>query len=120
MTARALEHQAQDCSVSVVRLRAELERLDASPIVLNRGLREAVRATVERGEMSLSEIAMRCGRVKHDARGNASGESTWLGRRIGELPEPGKREPSRWVHSDVLALIAREGLGIAPALVELG
>lgn len=90
MTARALEHHARDGSVSVMTLHAELERLDASPIVLNRALREAVRAAVERGEMSLSEIAMRCGRVKHDARGNASRESTWLARRIGELPEPGE------------------------------
>jgi hypothetical protein len=35
------------------------------------------------------------------------------------LPEGGRRTPTPWVSSDVLALIAREGLGLAPREVEL-
>jgi hypothetical protein len=120
ITTRALQRHAQDTSLSVVRLRLELERLDASPIVLSRGLREAVQRAVREGGLSMSEIARRCGRIKRDARGNESGETSWLGRRIGLLPEGGAEAPTPWVHSDVLALIAREGLGIAPREVEVG
>ena len=83
----------------------------ASPIVLNRALREVVLERVERGELSMSEIATRCGRVKHDSNGNESGETSWLGRRLGLLPEGGKSSPTPWIHSDVLALIARSRPG---------
>jgi len=69
--------------------------------------------------VSLSAIAMRCGRVKRDPRGNLSGETSWLGRRLGLLPEAGEASPTPWVHSDVLALIARRGLGVSPREVEL-
>jgi hypothetical protein len=106
-------------AVSVTVLRAELGRVLASPIILNRGLREAVLERVERGGLSMSEIATRCGRVKHDCNGNQSGETSWLGRRLGLLPEGGKSSPTPWIHSDVLALIARSGLGIPPREVEL-
>jgi len=68
----------------------------------------------------MSEIATRCGRRKLDANGNHSGETSWLARRIGILPEGGKSTPTPWVSSDVLALIARNGLGIAPREAELG
>ena len=34
----------------------------------------------------MSEIATRCGRVKRDSRGNESGETSWLARRLGILP----------------------------------
>ncbi len=105
--------------MSTTMLRAELARVQLSPIVLNRGLREAVLATVENGALSMSEIAIRCGRVKRDARGNESGETSWLARRLGLLPEGGQLAPTPWVHSKVLALIARSGLGIAPREVEL-
>jgi len=105
--------------VSVCRLTGELDRLLASPIVLNRALREAVQTRVARGEMTMSEIAMRCGRVKRDRRGRLSGETSWLARRIGQAPEGGEKYPTPWVHSDVLAKIAREGLGISPHEVEL-
>jgi len=105
--------------VSTTVLRAELERVLESPIVLNRGLREAVLARVRKGELSMSEIAIRCGRTKRDAAGNLSGETSWLARRLGLLPEGGKSEPTPWIHSDVLALIARSGLAIAPREVEL-
>ena len=67
----------------------------------------------------MSEIAIRCGRIKRDRRGNVSGETSWLARRIGLLPEGGGDEPTPWVHSDVLALIARDGLGVSPREVEL-
>ena len=108
----------RDDSISTAVLRAELSRVRESPIVLNRGLREAVLAAVEREGLSLSEIAMRCGRLKRDAAGNCSGETSWLARRLGLMPEGGREQPTPWVHSDVLALIARDGLGLSPREVE--
>lgn len=119
-TISALRRHREDPEVSVAVLRAELERMDASRIVLNRALRYAVLRAVRTQGMSMSEIALRCGRIKYDARGNASGETSWLARRVGISPEGGEREPTPWVHSDVLALIARTGLGISPREVELG
>jgi hypothetical protein len=106
-------------SLSTRRLREEHERLTNSPIVLNRGLREIVQRKVTGGELSMSEIATRCGRTKRDKRGNLSGETSWLARRIGQLPEGGESEPTPWVHTDVLARIARDGLGITPREAEL-
>lgn len=119
-TGLALRRHHGDPAVSVAVLRAELQRMDASRIVLNRGLRRAVLGAVRTQGVSMSEIALRCGRVKYDARGNASGETSWLSRRVGIAPEGGEREPTPWVHSEVLALIARAGLGISPREVELG
>ncbi len=119
-TVAALRRHRGDSKVSVAVLRAELERMDASRIVLNRALRHAVLRAVRIQGLSMSEIALRCGRVKYDARGNASGETSWLARRVGISPEGGESEPTPWVHSDVLALIARAGLGISPREVELG
>jgi hypothetical protein len=119
-TAQALARYGADPGVSVTVLRAELERIDASRIVLNRGLREAVQRAVQAQGLSMSEIALRCGRAKYDARGNASGETSWLARRVGLAPEGGESEPTPWIHSDVLALIARVGLGLSPREVELG
>jgi hypothetical protein len=119
-TAGALARYRRDPEVSVAVLRAELQRLDASRIVLNRGLRQAVLDAVRTQGLSMSEIAIRCGRVKYDARGNASGETSWLARRVGISSESGERYPTPWVHSEVLALIARVGLGICPREVELG
>jgi len=97
-----------------------MERVQDSPIVLNRKLRETVLETTERQGLSMSEIAIRCGRVKRDAAGNESGETSWLARRLGILPEGGRDAPTPWVHSDVLGLIARDGLGISPREVEMG
>jgi hypothetical protein len=116
ITLRAIARYDEDPNVSVVLLRAELERLDASPTVLNRALREAVCRAVEAGT-SLSEIAIRCGRVKTGP--DHSGETSWLSRRVGLLPEGGKDVPTSWVHSDVLALIARDGLRVSPVEVEV-
>jgi hypothetical protein len=110
-------HRDSD-EVSIALLRAELMRTQESPIVLNRALRAAVLNAVERHGQSMSEIAMRCGRIKRDAAGNASGETSWLARRLGLLPEGGRRKPTPWIHSDVLALIARDGLGLSPREVE--
>jgi hypothetical protein len=104
--------------VSMAVLRAELARMQQSPIVLNRRLRETVLAVIARRESSMSEIALRCGRVKRDRNGNESGETSWLARRIGLLPEGGHDTPTPWIHSDVLGLIARRGLGISPREVE--
>jgi hypothetical protein len=120
ITLRALALHRGDGEVSTTVLRAELERLQNSPIVLNRGLRKTVLATIEQHELSMSEIAIRCGRIKRDCRGNESGETSWLARRLGILPEGGRNTPTPWIHSDVLALIARRGLGISPREVELG
>jgi hypothetical protein len=120
LTRRALARYRADANVSTTVLRGELERLRESPIVLNRKLRQTVLVSIERHGLSLSEIAIRCGRVKRDSKGNASGETSWLARRVGILPESGSSRPTPWVHSDVLALIARNGLGISPREVELG
>lgn len=106
-------------SVSICQLRGELECVKRSRIVLNRGLREAVEREVARGEVSMSQIALRCGRVKYDKHGNQSGETSWLRRRIGQQAEGGQDSPTPWIHTDVLALIARQGLGIAPREIEL-
>jgi len=120
LTVRALAHHRDDAAVSVAVLRSELQRLDASRIVLNRGLRRAVLHAMRAEGLSLSEIAHRCGRVKRDGKGNCSGETSWLSRRIGIAPEGGGHgEPTPWIHSDVLAVIARDGLGISPREVEL-
>jgi hypothetical protein len=117
-TARAVRAQVLE-AVSTSALAVELSRVQSSAIVLNRRLRQAVLEEVARGQVSMSEIAMRCGRVKHDARGNASGETSWLARRLGLLAEGGQQAPTPWIHSDVLGLIARRGLGISPREVEL-
>jgi hypothetical protein len=117
VAARARLHP--DARVSTVALRGELARVNASRIVLNRGLREAVAQRVARGELSMSEIAIRCGRFRRDRHGNLTGETSWLGRRIGLLPEGGEATPTPWVHSDVFALIARQGLGLSPNEVEV-
>ncbi|MGA2455805.1 MAG: hypothetical protein ABSG93_20065 [Solirubrobacteraceae bacterium] len=118
-TLRALSLHGRGGAVSTTVLRVELARVQQSPIVLNRRLREVVLATVERHELSMSEIAVRCGRVKRDRRGNESGETSWLARRLGLLPEGGQSAPTPWIHSDVLGLIARRGLGVSPREVEL-
>ncbi len=119
LTRRSLESHECGVRASVTALRGELVRVQDSPIVLNRGLREAVLGVVERQGLSMSEIAMRCGRVKRDATGNESGETSWLARRLGLLAEGGRKIPTPWIHSDVLALIARDGLGLSPREVEL-
>jgi hypothetical protein len=67
----------------------------------------------------MSEIATRCGRVKRSRTGSESGETSWLARRIGQLPEAGRDRPTPWVQIDVLAVIARDGLGISPREAEL-
>ena len=118
LTRRALAMHRDDSEVSTAVLRIELARVQESPIVLNRRLREVVLATIDGQGISMSEIAIRCGRIKRDCRGNESGETSWLARRLGILPEGGKDAPTPWIHSDVLALIARCGLGISPREVE--
>jgi hypothetical protein len=119
LTLKALALYGSIGEVSTTVLRAELIRIQHSPIVLNRRLRTVALATIEREGLSISEIAIRCGRVKLDPRGNESGETSWLGRRLGILPEAGRKSPTPWIHSDVLALIARRGLGVSPREVEL-
>jgi hypothetical protein len=120
LTRAALARYAEDEAISTVALAAELLRVQQSSIVLNRRLREVVLERMRRDGLSLSEIALRCGRVKRDTGGKLSGETSWLARRLGLLPEGGGGVTARWIHSDVLAVIARQGLGIAPREVELG
>jgi hypothetical protein len=117
MTVQALS-ETKGREVSNNRTRLSLERLAESSTVLNRRLRQAVLASVAHGT-SLSEIAARCGHHKTDSSGHVSGETTWIARRTGMKAEPGEAKPSRWVHVDVLALIARDGLDLAPMDVEL-
>jgi len=119
LTRRALRAHRDTRQLSTAVLRLEMQRLQRSPIILNRRLREAVIAATERHGLSMSEIAIRCGRIKYDRAGNASGETSWLARRLGVLPEGGQCAPTPWIHSDVLALIARRGLGVSPREVEL-
>jgi hypothetical protein len=119
LTERMLVHYRDNPSISVTRLRNEFDRLCSSPLVLNRGLREAVLDTIDRQATSMSEIALRCGVVKRDRRGKVSGETSWLARRIGVMPEGGEKTTTPWIHTDVLATIARKGLGVSPREVEL-
>jgi hypothetical protein len=119
MTAAAIGAHEQRPGHSTFALRSELRRVIESPIVLNRRLRERVEHAVGELGVSMSEIALRCGRVKRDKRGNESGETSWLARRIGQLPDAGADHPTPWVHTDVLALIARDGLGVSPCEVEV-
>lgn len=119
LTAGALSRHRTDDAISTAVLRAELTRIQESPIVLNRRLREVVLQLVRRDQLSMSEIAIRCGRIKRDRKGKESGETSWLARRLGILPEGGHSTPTPWIHSDVLALIARNGLDISPREVEL-
>ena len=79
LTRQALTSNLRSGEVSIVVLRAELVRMQESPIVLNRALRAAVVKAVERGGQSMSEIAIRCGRIKRDSAGNASGETSLAG-----------------------------------------
>jgi len=120
LTVEAIACYRGNRQVSVLAVESELERVDSSPLVLNRGLREATLAAIERKGLSMSEIAMRCGRVKRDSRGRASGETSWLARRLGIMPNSGESTPAPWIHSDVIALITRRGLRISPREVELG
>jgi hypothetical protein len=118
LTRFALAARRDDGSISTAVLRMELGRVLRSPIILNRKLREAVLAISAERDLSMSEIAIRCGRIKRDRAGNLSGETSWLARRLGLLPEGGRSAPTPWIHSDVLALIARRGLGVSPREVE--
>ena len=117
LTRAALQRAATRMEVHA--LARELDQLERSPLVLNRALREAAQRVVRGGELSLSCIAARCGRGKCSATGLRIGDTTWLQRRLGVLPEHGSAQPTPWIHTDVLALIARDGLGVEPREVEL-
>ncbi len=118
-TMHALARHRHDTTLSTAVLGAELIRVQESQIVLNRRLREVVLAKMRADGISMSEMAIRCGRCKRDSKGNESGETSWLARRLGLLAESGQSTPSPWVHSDVMALIARRGLGLSPREVEV-
>jgi hypothetical protein len=120
LTSQMVLGYRHDANVLVAVLRGEIERLLVSRFVLNRGLREAVLTIARVDGLSMSEIAMRCRRLKQSSRGHVCGDTSWLSRKLGLTPESGESAPSPWVDSDVLALIARQGLSISPREVELG
>jgi hypothetical protein len=119
MTQAATDANKQDRTVSVATLTSELQRLMESKIVLNRRLRERVQSAIEGDQATMSQIAVRCGRFRTNGRGRQTGETSWVARRIGVLPEAGAPRPTPWVHTEVLAVIARDGLGITPVDAEL-
>jgi hypothetical protein len=105
---------------STARLARELERLRRSPIVLNRRLREAVLAALARDDLGLGEVAIRCGRTERCGDGGRCADGVWVARRIGLMPEGGKAEPSAFIDSRLLALIARAvGLDVVDVEVPL-
>lgn len=114
----ATEMALGQVGTSTAALRAELERVLESPILLNRCLRERVVGELAAGRLSMGEISARCGRTKRDGSGARSGDTSWLARRVGLLAEAGRGGPTPWVHTEVLALIARTGLGVTPREVE--
>jgi hypothetical protein len=119
ITATAIARRLGDPKLSLRQLCAEYRWLCTSPVVLNRALREAVLRAIDGDELSMSEIALRCGALKRDRQGKPSGETSWLARRVGLMPEGGAKRITPWIHSDVLALIAREGLRVSPREVEV-
>jgi hypothetical protein len=119
LTAVAIARHRDDSRLALRRLCGEYRWLCTSPVVLNRALREAVLRAIDRDELSMSEIALRCGVLKRDRHGDSRGETSWLARRVGLMPEGGAKQATPWIHSDVLALIAREGLRLSPHEVEV-
>jgi hypothetical protein len=119
LTAAAIARHRNNPRLALRQIRGEYRWLCTSPVVLNRALREAVLRAIERDELSMSEIALRCGVLKRDRHGNSRGETSWLARRVGLMPEGGAKQTTPWIHSDVLALIAREGLRVSPHEVEV-
>jgi hypothetical protein len=115
-TAEALALYDDDRDISTARLKGEQQRMDGSPLVLNKGLRMAVVAALVEGR-TLSDIAIKCGRYRK-SRSRRDAETSWVLRRTG-LFALGKGDPTPWVHSDVLARIARDGLDMAPREVEV-
>ena len=120
LTLAGLARHRADPQISVAALGAELGRLRASPIVLNRKLREAVLAAIERDGRSVSEIALRCGRVKRDRKGNISGETSWLARRLGLAAESGAARPHAAGSTATCSPSSPARLGLSPREVELG
>lgn len=101
-------------------LAAQLARVEVMAVVLNRGLREALLYATTTTDLTISEVAIRCGRVKHRRDGRISGETSWLARRVGLAADSATGKPTPWVRPQTLALIARKGLHLAPAEVEIG
>jgi hypothetical protein len=117
MTRAAVDEYGPNRAVKVHVSRREVREVLTSQVVLNRGLREAFLASGLKPIL----VAARCGRVRGGRRDKERkvGDVSWLSRRLGIVPNYGESEPTPWVHTDVLALIAREGLGVAPREVEV-
>jgi hypothetical protein len=119
MTRQAIARDEQRGRLHCAILSTELRRVEEGKGVLNRRLREAVHAAVSTHGASLSEIASRCDRGRRGNLGCAHGDTSWLRRRIGDLKDTREAEPTPWITSDTLALIARHGLGIDPREAEV-
>jgi hypothetical protein len=92
-------------------LRSELKRVETSPIVLNTAVRQGLLEAMARG-VTFADVARACGRTRHPDGSNP--ETSWLQRRRGLIPEAGGSHATPWAHTDVLALIARQGLNRSP------
>jgi hypothetical protein len=119
LTRRAITRDEGRDTQHCAMLRVELRRVEEGQGVLNRRLREAVHVAVATQGLSFSEIAIRCHRVRRGNPRCIKGETTWLRRRIGEVRDQSQAAPTPWVKSDILAMIARDGLGIDPREVEV-
>jgi hypothetical protein len=119
LTRQAISNVASDPTLSCSVLCAQLRCIEKGRVVLNRRLREAVHDAVDQRELTLSEIAISCGRLRRRSQDCSRPDTTWVRRRIGDACDTTTGRPTAWVSSDVLALIAREGLGVDPREVEV-
>ena len=118
MTVAALAyHRGRDTNVQVSTLAAELRSLDRGAFVLSHCLREAAQRAVARGEVSWSQLALRCGHSHAVHGGHQCGDTSWLKRRLGIMPDTSTGCTTPWIRSETLALIAR-ALGVDPVSVE--
>ena len=118
MTVAALAyHSGRATDVHVSTLAAELRSLDRGAFVLSRCLREAAQRAVARGEVSWSQLALRCGHTHAVHGGHQCGDTSWLKRRLGIMPDTSTGRTTPWIRSETLALIAR-ALGVDPVSVE--
>ncbi len=116
MTRAAVAEYTDNRRIRVATLDVACRELCNATVVLNRGLREAFMAS----GLTSTEVAARCGMTRYAKNKQLVGDSSWLQRRLGMRSESSTTVATPWIHTDVLALIARDGLGVAPREVELG
>ena len=108
LTSKALALHRADPEVSTATLRTEQARVERSEIVLNRGLRRAALAAAATQDLSMSEIAMRCGKIRCDAKGQGKRRDQLAG------PASGARAGRRWWHAHAVDPHRRAGADRAP------